>query len=348
MTEKKLSRIGELSLLDKIRRDFPTRSGKILVGIGDDAAVIRPEPGNLLLTTDMMVAEVHFDLSFTTPYQLGFKLVSVNVSDIYAMGGTPSYILLNMALPEDTNMKFVEMFFLGIKEAMSFYKIKLIGGDISSAHKSMSLSATLVGYASKPVRRSGAKAGDRIYVTGNLGDSACGLELLRKIKKPVPIQNKTKNKAQGAQSNDHMRYVPLKGLLWTAVEPLLRRHLMPVARNPKGFAHKATSMIDISDGLLLDLTRLCNESNVGARVYIENIPLSNELKKAASHIGIPPVRMALSGGEDYELLFTAQAGKKVKGIYIGEITKSERVLVDKAGREKPFTAEGYQHFRGSK
>lgn len=313
MIEKKLSGIGELSLLDKIRRDFPTKSGKILVGIGDDAAVINPSSGKLLLTTDMMVAEVHFDLRFTTPYQLGFKLVSVNVSDIYAMGGTPSYILVNMALPEDTNMKFVEMFFLGIKDAMSLYKIKLIGGDISSAHKSMSLSATLVGYASKPVRRSGAKAGDRIYVTGNLGDSACGLQLLRKIKKPVPIQNKTKNKVQDAKSNTRMRYVPLKGLSWATVEPLLRRHLMPLSRNPKGFAHKATSMIDISDGLLLDLTRLCNESNVGARVYIENIPISNELRKTASHIGISPVSLALSGGRIMSFCLPRRLERRLRG-----------------------------------
>jgi len=142
-----------------------------------------------------------------------------------------------------------------------------------------------------------------------------------------------------------MTSVVLKlGLSWDDVEPLLRRHLMPVARNPIDFVGHSTSMIDISDGLLIDLSRICDESDVGARIYAEKIPLSSEFNKVASCLNISPMKFALSGGEDYELLFTAPANKKIKAKYIGEIVKSQRVIVDISGKEKQFSAEGYQHF----
>jgi len=350
----KLSQIGELSLLEQIRKSFCKKSKNIVVGIGDDAAVVKPLGKNLLVTTDMMVEGVHFDLHFTTPYQLGFKLISVNVSDIYAMGGKPFYLLLNIAANKNTNTKFIDRFFDGVKDALTLYDTILIGGDLSATNIGTSLSATLIGYVKKHIKRSGANIGDKIYVTGYLGDSACGLELLKKIKRPVPLQS-SKLKEQGAKrkelrakSKDTMPYaprpMPLKGLSWKVFEPLLRRHLMPEARDPKRFLKDATSMIDISDGLLIDLTRLCNESKIGARIYIENIPVSPELKQAASHLGISPIKLALSGGEDYELLFTALSNKKTKAFCIGEITKSERVIVDNSGRERPLVPEGYQHF----
>ncbi len=349
----KLSQIGELSLLEQIRKTFFKKSKDILVGIGDDAAVVKPVDKYLLATTDMMVEGVHFDLRFITPYQLGFKLVSVNVSDIYAMGGEPFYLLLNIAANRNTATKFIDMFFDGVKEAMRVYNTRLIGGDLSSANTNMSLSATLIGYTRKYIKRSGAHVGDRIYVTGNLGDSACGLELLKKIKRPVPLQktaNSKELKAKGKNSKHYALSSKLShlGLSFKTVEPLLRRHLMPEARSPKDFVHVATSMIDISDGLLIDLTRLCNESKVGAKVYIENIPISYGLKKTASHLDISPLKLALTGGEDYELLFTVPPGKKVKAVYIGDIIKSKKLIVDRSGREEPFSAEGYQHFKKRK
>jgi thiamine-monophosphate kinase len=350
----KLSQIGELTLLDQIRKRFKKKSNKIIVGIGDDAAVLKPTYKNLLVTTDMMVEGVHFDLRLATPYQLGFKLISVNVSDIYAMGGKPLYLLLNIAAKKSTEKKFIDRLFDGIKDAMNLHDTILIGGDLSATKSGMALSATLIGYAKRYVQRSGANVGDRIYVTGDLGDSACGLELLKSIKRPVPLE-RSKIKEHGAKrkelrdkSKDPMRYAPcgmrLKGLSWNTVEPLLRRHLLPEARDANKFARYATSMIDISDGLLIDLSRLCSESRVGARIYIDNIPLSPELKKTAVHLDIPPLKLALSGGEDYEMLFTAPPGNKVRAIYIGEIIKSGRFIVDSSGREKPFSAKGYQHF----
>jgi thiamine-monophosphate kinase len=348
----KLFQIGELSLLEQIRKTFEKHSSHVLVGIGDDAALIKASKENLLITTDMMVERIHFNLNFITPYQVGFKLVSVNVSDIYAMGGKPKFILLNVAMNKSTDKKLFDRFFEGVQEAMNLYGLSLIGGDISASQKSITIAATVLGYAKKCIKRSGARVGDKIYVTGNLGDSACGFELLKKIKSPVPIES-TKRKAKGkklrAKDRDTLLYA-LRSMLakdklsLDDVEPLLKRHLMPVARNPIKFFTRATSMIDISDGLLIDLSRICDESKVGARIYKENIPLSAELKTVASYLRISPFKLALSGGEDYELLFTAPAGKKIKAKYIGEIVKSQRVIVDISGKEKQFSAEGYQHF----
>jgi thiamine-monophosphate kinase len=352
----KLSQIGELPLLEQIRKRFEKHSSHVLIGIGDDAAVIKPANEKLVVTTDMMVEGIHFNLRFMTPYQLGFKLVSVNVSDIYAMGGKPKFILLNIAMNKTTDKTVFDSFLDGIHKAMNLYGLFLVGGDISASHEGISVSATVIGYAKKYVKRSGAKIGDRIYVTGTLGDSSCGLEILkrlsyksRKMVKDIVLLGDgegAKRRNGEKKKSPSLRLSDSPGLLleWNDVEPLLMRHLMPVARDPKTFSRNATSMIDISDGLLIDLSRLCDESKVGARIYIENIPLSSELKKVSSYLGISPIKLALSGGEDYELLSTVPAGKKIKATYIGDITESERVIVDSLKREKTFIAEGYQHF----
>jgi thiamine-monophosphate kinase len=363
----KLSQIGEIRLLEQIRKRFEKLPPSVLVGIGDDAALIKPISKKLLVTTDMMVEMVHFNLSYITPYQLGFKLVSVNVSDIYAMGGKPKFLLLNIAMNKNIVKDVIDSFFDGVHEAMNLYNLYLVGGDLSVSPKGMTLSATIIGYTEDYIKRSGANIGDRIYVTGNLGDSACGLELLRKIKRPIPLESGTviKQSAFSSQCSNPLLLPLTKGgrggitnlklrtitsilsklsLSWNDIAPLLRRHLMPVARDPKNFVRNATSMIDISDGLLIDLSRLCDESKVGARIYAKNIPLSFELKKVASYLGVPPMKLALSGGEDYELLFTAPAKKKIKAIYIGDVVESKRVIIDILGNKKTFSAEGYQHF----
>jgi thiamine-monophosphate kinase len=375
----RLSEIGELSLLEAIRDKFKKKTKEIIVGIGDDAAVTKPKGKKLLFTTDMMVEGIHFDLRFTSPYQLGFKLVSVNVSDIYAMGGMPQYLLLNIAMNKNTEKSFIDKFFDGIEDSMRLYRVSLIGGDLCSTKKDMVISASLTGYIDKPIRRSGAKVGDKIYVTGNLGDSACGLEMLKHIR----IQD-TRYRIQDTRCTIHdaryrikivnhesciMNHASLSklGLTWHIVKPLLKRHLMPVARNPRSFMRYATAMIDISDGLFIDLSRLCNESKVGARIYLDKIPISKEMKYVAKIMGLDPLHLATSGGEDYELLFTSppevtvsskqyavSSGKKVPTAYsllptpritcIGEITRKDRIIIDKIGKESKLRAEGYQHF----
>ncbi|HWR58909.1 MAG TPA: thiamine-phosphate kinase [Thermodesulfovibrionales bacterium] len=325
----KLSDTGELSVLKRIRERFQFRAKDTIAGIGDDSAVIVPRNNNLLLTTDLMAEGVHFDLGLTTYFQLGFKIISVNVSDIYAMGGVPRFVLLDIAAPGRTDETMLEAFFDGVRTALDLYHVRLVGGDLSSS-RILTVSGTLVGYVKKPVMRSGAKPGDRIYVTGNLGDSACGFALLKRIKRPVSIE-------QGHKTNR-----PLK---WETMQPLLKRHLLPEARHPGKISKVATAMIDVSDGLMIDLSRVCDESRVGARVFMRKIPLSLQMKKAASFLGLKPDVLALSGGEDYELLFTASPKRTVDAVCIGEICGTERTLVDRDGTERPFSPEGYQHWR---
>ena len=346
----KISRIGELSLIRQIRKQFTSGSKNLITGIGDDAAVIRPFRGNLLITTDAMMEGIHFDLHFTTPYQLGFKLVSVNISDIFAMGGMPDFILLSMAINDKTEKEFLDSFFSGIQDAIKTYQVSLIGGDLSSSANGTSLCMTALGHARKPVARSGAMAGDKIYLTGPVGDSACGLELLKRLKSTVPLAaypHNHKGNNTDSMHSIHKRLIKMN-LDWDTAEPLFRRHLLPVARNPEVFVKHVSSMIDVSDGLLIDLSRLCDESRSGARIYLDKLPISTQLAKAAPCLGLFPQKLALSGGEDYELLFTAPPDKKVHGIHIGEITGNKRVIIDKSGREKPFSPEGYQHFTGIK
>jgi thiamine-monophosphate kinase len=251
------------------------------------------------------------------------------MSVIYSHGWGPEIPALNVSASKDTTLDFFSKLFDGIEMAMNKYAISLVGGDISSSNNIV-LSATVAGYANKFLARRGAKTGDRIYVTGHIGDAACGLALMKIIMKKVAIELGEKQK------------FPLS---WDTVSPLIERHLMPVARDSRRFKKAATAMIDISDGLIIDLSRLCKESKVGALVYADKIPLSNGLKKAAGYLGLSPLNLALGGGEDYELLFTAPANKKVNAYCIGEIIRTGIFLVDEKGHKRKASMEGYQHFK---
>ncbi|MDA8168494.1 MAG: thiamine-phosphate kinase [Nitrospiraceae bacterium] len=327
--------LGELALLEKIRER--ASSGKrrgLVLGVGDDAAVFRAGRGeNLLLATaDMMLEGVHFDLSYTTPYQLGFKLVSVNCSDIYAMGARPAFALFELGAPGGTPSRFIDRLFDGLFDALAHYGAVLAGGDVSASKNGLALDMTVIGEAGKKfVGRKGAKKGDGVYVTGPLGDSACGLLLLRKIGRPVEIEKDKK-----------AIKTPFK---WDIIAPLLRRHLMPEAR--KNPPENATAMIDVSDGLLIDLSRLCKESAIGVKIYEQRIPVSSGMRETARLMGVDPMRLALEGGEDYELLYTAPMGRG-RGILIGEVTEknSGRRIVTSGGSVREFKTAGYQHFVG--
>lgn len=324
----KLFQVGELSLLDKVRKQFPRRMPGVILGIGDDAAAITLKYPYALVTSDMMVEGVHFNFSWTTPYQLGHKLVSVNVSDIYAMGGNPQFMVLNFAANRDTTLHVFERFFEGVRDALDLYGASLIGGDMSSSEK-MVVAATVIGKAEKVIRRKGAQTGDKIYVSSVLGDAACGLEIMKRIGRPIEIE-------KGKKFN--------KLLKWQTVEPLVKRHLLPQARDASAFSRSATAMMDISDGLVIDLSRLCKESGTGAEIYTQNIPMSGELRSASEYLEMPALDFALHGGEDYELLFTAPKEKKVKAFCIGEITRSGIKIIGENGKSKPVISKGYQHF----
>lgn len=354
-----LHEIGELKLLREIKERFSSESllqgSGIIVGIGDDAAVIAPQNKRILITTDMMNEGVHFDLGFTAPFHLGFKLVTANVSDIMAMGGQPEYLFLNISMKKDADKVFFRALYDGISAAMDIYGVRLAGGDLCAAINDMVLSATVIGYAEKAITRAGARVGDKIYVTGTLGDSACGLEIL---KRATPASKRAiKSYELGVRSRRMGKTLSIThnasplSLNLEKVRPLLMRHLMPVARDSSRLAIDATSMIDVSDGLFIDLSRICDESNVGARVFLDKIPMSPEMEYAAEKLGLDPMALAGSGGEDYELLFTASGASRVtsreSGVNvtcIGEIIKKKRVIVDKSGKESEMKARGYQHF----
>ncbi len=349
--------IGELRLLEEIRRRFNVSAQKgdsgIIIGIGDDAAAIAPPVEKIekvLVTTDLMHEGVHFDLSYTAPFHLGFKLVSVNVSDIMAMGGAPRYLLLNASLKEDTDDTFFGEFFDGVSSALQRYGVALIGGDLSSARNDMVFSATVLGSAGKIITRGGAVPGDRIYVTSATGDAACGLDVLKRLapesKESVKLWKDFSDPLPDVMLTQGEGFIKLDG---NKIRPLLARHLMPVAREVRELLPYITSMIDVSDGLFIDLCRICDESHVGARVYLEKIPISESMRFASGLVGSSPLEFAVSGGEDYELLFTIsrEAAEKldcIKAFCIGEITEKERVTIDNSGREAALKTEGYQHF----
>jgi thiamine-monophosphate kinase len=324
----KLAEAGELSLLERIRKKFSGKFPDIICGIGDDSAVVRPERKNMLLTTDMMVEGVHFDLRWTTPFQVGFKLISVNVSDIYAMGGRPRFALINFAAPGDSDVDMFKRVFDGIERACRVYGLAVIGGDVSSA-ENVILSASMVGYASRILTRGGARKGDRIYVSGALGDAACGLKLMKRLGSPVEIERRKRADF---------------GLEWRVAYPLISRHLMPRAVDPEKIAGRASAMMDISDGLLIDLSRLCRESGIGALVDLQRLPISTELRTAAGHLKVSPLDMAMGGGEDYQLLFTAPEKADIDAVCIGTMDGRGLRAIDEGGRTRNLEIRGYQHF----
>ncbi len=365
----KLHQIGELSLLKEVRNRFKRADSHLIIGIGDDAAVIAPQEQKLIVTTDMMCEGIHFDMDLASPFHLGFKLVSVNVSDIMAMGGQPRFIFLGIAMGRDADADVFHGLYDGVAEAMELYGMELAGGDMCASRSDMVLSATVTGTGNNILTRAGARVGDKIYVTGYAGDSACGLELLRKLTKESKESVKNLRKKE-TRIPKHRNDTGKKSLMLQLIDspvqidldtaiPLIIRHLMPVARDSSEIAINAGSMIDISDGLFLDLCRICDESGTGARVYLDKIPLSAEMKQVADKLNLDPLHLAASGGEDYELLFTAPAHASIPALImedeggvkitcIGEITEKDRVVVDKYGREHELKASGYEHFGPSR
>lgn len=317
----KLSQIGEFGLIKTVRSQCGKTSSGVLVGIGDDAAVIARQKDKTLITSDMMIEGVHFDLSFTTFHQLGYKFLAVNISDIFAMGGTPAYFIVSLGIPPDFKVSNIKDLYSGIMKIANKHKISLIGGDTCRSDNGLILSGTLLGSAKKVITRAGARAGDSIYVTAPLGDSAMGLTLLKKRGRRI-------HKFQPSSSG-------LK---------LMKTHLMPDPA-PLGNISKVTSMIDLSDGLLIDLSHICDNSNVGALICRENVPLSNELKAVAVKSGIDPLNVALKGGEDYALLFTGPSNMKTGAFRIGEVLNKGRYIIDSRGNKSEFRPEGYEHFR---
>jgi thiamine-monophosphate kinase len=325
----KLSRLGEFGLIERVRRTAPT-SRDVWLGIGDDAAWVRAKTDSFLVTADLLLEGVHFDLNWTSLSDLGYKTLAVNLSDIAAMGGIPAYLTLSLGIPRHFGSDELDRFYGGVKSLAIEHNVAVIGGDISLADK-LVISASLIGHAPyRPISRSGAKLRNDIYVTGTLGDSALGLQLL---KSKLPRK---------------------KGVAY-----LLNRHHKPTPRLAVGalLARKrlATAMIDISDGLLQDLGHICKASLLGARIWEETLPLSGAYRAMAGKDG---TRYALAGGEDYELLFCARQSDrqlieqlqhqlKVPLTRIGACVPADEGIacLDRSGKPMSFPVTGHDHFK---
>lgn len=321
----KLRSLRERELVSFIREEFSTKRKDLILGIGDDAAVIRGAQGSCLLTTDLLIEDVHFVTRLHPPHYLGRKSLNVNLSDIAAMGGTPRFALLGLALRKGLEKTWVREFFGGLKDAAVESGVALIGGDISTAGR-IAISITVIGEAEAVVRRNGARPGDLIFVSGYLGDSAAGLRLLRK----------------GCRLGQNKR-----------ANHILRAFLDPVPQTALGRAlsrHKAANaMIDTSDGLSVDLLHLCEESGTGAEIDLDRLPLSPAIRALEKK----PEALALHGGEDYQLLFAVNRGKagliarlakQFRIRQIGRMTRRKGIfVVDRQGRKRPLKAGGYEH-----
>jgi len=336
-----LKQLGEFGLIKRLCSKLKTHSPRIKKGIGDDCAVFSTRPNTVQLTsTDALIESIHFDLKTISPMQLGRKAMAVNISDIAAMGGTPYLALISLGLPTSTSTKFIDKLYLGLQTICDSHKIELAGGDTVASPKHLFINVCVVGEACKNrvFYRTGAKPGDQIFVTGNLGDSAMGLKILM-----------AKNKIFGAAKHRNA---------------LIKKHLEPIPRiNESSLLAKSrlnvTSMIDISDGLTQDLGHLCSKDNLGAKLYEDSLPVSDALYNVCLQKRYDPINWTLQGGEDYELLFTIKPEdvKNLKRLFlkantfishIGEITNSPKkiILVRENGSKvslKPAT--GFNHFK---
>ncbi len=322
--------LGEFGFIKRWIQSRTLCSKQVIVGPGDDSAVWRPR-GLQVVTTDLLVEGVDFRIDGTSPRLLGRKLVSVNWSDLAAMGARPRAFLLSLAIPSSRIAPgFFESFRKGVFEVLDSYQADLLGGDISQSPKSLVLSGVALGEAlwkgNPEVLRSGASPGDLLYVTGRLGEAALGLELQRRarVKGGAPFLSRL-----------HDPNPPVETGMWLAKNRLI------------------TSMIDISDGLLLDLRHILEASRCGAEIYLEALPLSDRYRKVCRELSLSPWDLALSGGEDYELLFTVSSRNRSKlekrGGFtcIGSILSRRQGLrvIGLNGKSYPFKKEGYDHFR---
>lgn len=332
----KKARFNEFNLINQLTHDLPKNGDNVIKGVGDDCAVIKYLPGKYLLTTcDVQVDGVHFLSSKAKPEHIGAKSVAVNVSDIAAMGGKPILCMVSLIIPNKFDVRFIDGIYKGIKKSCRLYGVQIIGGNISSG-KQLSIDIFMIGEINSDelILRSGAKIGDKILVTGLLGEAAAGLELVR---------NEISNSAEF-----DVNY--LKSRQFTPTPRLLESSIIAKSK-------LATSMIDISDGLLSDVSHICQQSNVGAVIYESQIPLSDDVMKVEKQFGKKPLTFALSSGEDYELLFTAPSNRlnelikmiesktAIKITVIGEIVDMSdgMSLRSSNGIKYPLNSNGWSH-----
>lgn len=336
-----ISSLGEFGLIDHLTKNIELQNASSVLGVGDDAAVIDHFGKQTVITTDLLVEGVHFDLAYTPLKHLGYKSVIVNLSDVYAMNAVPTQVVLSMGISNRFSVEALDEFYEGVYAACSKYGVDLVGGDTTSSNKGFIISVTAIGEVApdKYVKRSTANKGDLICVSGDLGAAYVGLLFLEREKK-IFIES------PGVQPD-------LEGESY-----VIGRLLKPEARKDiiEFFAKEEivpTAMMDISDGLSSEILHVCKDSNLGCVLYEEKIPVHEEMKKAAFKFEIDPTACALSGGEDYELLFTIPQSEYDKLVLneqisvVGYMTEAEQGthIITKGGNKHVITAQGWNHLR---
>ncbi len=340
MSRTDVNKLGEFGLIEHLTKKFQTQQSSTLKGIGDDAAVIDNGNFKTVISTDMLIEGIHFDLAYSPLEHLGYKAVVVNLSDIYAMNALPKQITVSMALSNRFSVEALEAVYKGIFRACSFYGVDLIGGDTTSSPKGLCLSITAIGQGEtqKLAYRNGAKVGDLLCITGDVGSAYLGLQILEREKRIYMEHPTVQPDLEG------MNY-----LVGRQLKPEARRDIINLFSKAELVP---TAMIDISDGLASELFHICKESGVGAILDENNVPIHPQAEEMALKFQLDPITCALSGGEDYELLFTIDPKdlEKVKympDIFIcGEIVNAADgiKLHTKGGNIHNIEAQGWQHF----
>ncbi len=337
-----LEELGEFGLIEHLTKNFELQHPSSITGIGDDAAVLDFGSKKTIVSTDMLVEGVHFDLSYVPLKHLGYKSVIVNLSDIYAMNARATQITVSIAVSNRFPLEALEEFFEGVATACKLYKIDLVGGDTTSSNKGMIISVTSIGVAEDEnlVYRGGAKPNDLLVVSGDLGAAYLGLQVLER-----------ENEVFKVNPNNQPDLEPYSYLVERQLKPEARRDVVELLEK---LEVKPTSMIDISDGLSSEILHLCKQSEVGCNLFEDTIPLDPAVISTAEEFKMDSTMIALSGGEDYELLFTIDQKDfdKIKGnpnlTVIGHMTEKAEGshLITRANTKIPLTAQGWNSFQG--
>jgi thiamine-monophosphate kinase len=336
-----VSSLGEFGLIEHLTRNIEIQNASTIVGVGDDGAVIDHFGKQTVITNDLLIEGVHFDLMYTPLKHLGYKSVAVNMSDLYAMNAVPTQIILGLGISNRFSVEALDEFYEGVYAACRAYGVDLIGGDTSTSQKGFIISCTAIGEVSpdKYVRRNGARKGDLVCVSGDLGAAFLGLTLLEREKKIFLEHPQVQPDLEGE-----------KYIIGRILKPEARRDITEYFASSDVLP---TSMIDVSDGLSSDMLHICTQSAVGCVLYEEKLPIIDDTRNAAFKFNLDPTACALNGGEDYELLFTVKQDDYEKIAantdisVIGYITDEEagRQIFTKGGNKHPLTAQGWNAFK---
>ena len=361
-----IAKLGEFGLIDRLTKDIEIKNESTRYGVGDDCAVLSYPDKEVLVTTDLLMEGVHFDLTYIDLKHLGYKSAMVNISDVFAMNGTPRQITVSLALSKRFTVEDMDAFYSGLRLACDKWGVDIVGGDTTSSFTGLAISITCIGEARKEdiVYRNGARDTDLICVSGDLGAAYMGLQLLEREKAVYygQVDDLRKKIAEAKSKGDSQKAAALSSQLssldfqpdFSGKEYLLQRQLQTEARGDivrklREAGIRPTAMMDISDGLSSELLRICKQSGVGCRVFEKNIPIDYQTAVMAEEMNMNVTTCALNGGEDYELLFTVPIGdhekiEQVEGIkLIGHITDAKfgKVLVTRDNQEFELKAQGW-------